>query len=65
MSFRESSVSCMAPGGGRFLGGSISASPRSSVRRRRLVIGAGMSVIAAGSSGGGRGVCGGVGAKGA
>ena len=35
MSCSESSDSCMAPGGGRFLGGSISAMPSTSCRRRR------------------------------
>ena len=65
MSFRESSDSCMAPGGGRCLGGSFSASPRLSARRRRLVIEAGMSGIATGASGAGTGLCGSVGAKGA
>ena len=67
MSFRDSSDSCMAPVGGHFLGGrgSMSVSPRSSARRRRLMVGASMSVVVVGDSGAGRGMCGDVGAKGA
>ena len=63
MSCSESSDSCMAPGGGRFLGGRISAMPSSSRRRRRRRDDVVLFVVGAGGGGGGGSAC--VGAKGA